>query len=244
MADLPLEPIYEGTNVGSSAQSERERNARNAQQKMNWHNKFQRLIEISIISGDKPWPLVDKKTVFFTLFEYRGGRKKDSELQKPTYNDWCIVHSWILENSRGCFHTTKKHYRRPSCFADHKPTPRRNGWTFLWKAQRTGKNRDFENKEWTLIRDMFITNLIDPEIRKELHKQTVEPRQALELAINFELRMRNQHQIQQHNKTLIPTSVNAIQYPPNSRSSNWSLSNNFNKQGNRPPLYCSNCGGN
>ena len=33
--ELPLEPIYEETIVGASAQSERERNARNAQQKMN-----------------------------------------------------------------------------------------------------------------------------------------------------------------------------------------------------------------
>ena len=35
MVELPLEPIYEETIVGASAQSERERNARNAQQKMN-----------------------------------------------------------------------------------------------------------------------------------------------------------------------------------------------------------------
>ena len=45
MVDLPLEPMYEETIVVSSAQSERERNARNAQQKMNWQNKCQRLIE-------------------------------------------------------------------------------------------------------------------------------------------------------------------------------------------------------
>ena len=56
--------------------------------------------------------------------------------------------------------------------------------------------------------------------------------------------MRNQHQIQQHNKTLIPASVNAIQFPSNSRSSNWSFSNNFQNPYSRPPLYCSNCGGN
>ena len=66
MVDLPLEPNYEDTNVGSSAQSERERNTRNAQQ-MNWQKKLQRLIEISIISGDKPWPLVDKKRFLYSI---------------------------------------------------------------------------------------------------------------------------------------------------------------------------------
>ena len=61
MVDLPLEPIYEETIVISSAQSNRERNARNAQQKMNWQNMCQRLIEIGIMCGDKPWPLAEQK---------------------------------------------------------------------------------------------------------------------------------------------------------------------------------------
>ena len=91
---------------------------------------------------------------------------------------------------------------------------------------------------------MFITNLVDPAIQRELLKQTLEPRQALELAINMELGMRNQYRIQQHNKTLIPASVNAIQFPSNSRSANWSLSTNIHKQCNRPPLYCLDLGGN
>ena len=35
---LPLEPIYENRITGSSAQSERERSARNAQLKIDWEN--------------------------------------------------------------------------------------------------------------------------------------------------------------------------------------------------------------
>ena len=63
MVELPLESIYEETIVGTSAQSERERIARNAQQKMNCQNKCQRLIEVGFMCGDKPWPLADRKTV-------------------------------------------------------------------------------------------------------------------------------------------------------------------------------------
>ena len=40
MVDLPLERIYDEAIVGSSAQSERERNARNAQQKKNWQKNI------------------------------------------------------------------------------------------------------------------------------------------------------------------------------------------------------------
>ena len=101
----------------------------------------------------------------------------------------------------------------------------------------------FENKEETLIRDIFITNLMDPEIKKELLKQTVEPRQALERAINMELGMRNQHQIQQHNKMVVPANVNAVQFANNSRNSYWQNTNNAPKQNNRSKIICSNCGG-
>ena len=52
---------------------------------------------------------------------------------------------------------------------------------FFGKLKHLAENCDFEKKEETLKRDVFITNLIYPEFRKEL-KQTVEPRQALELA--------------------------------------------------------------
>ena len=105
------------------------------------------------------------------------------------------------------------------------------------------ENCDFENRKETLIRDVFITNLMDPENQKELLKQTVEPRQALELAINKELGMRNQHQIQQHNKIVIPTNVNAVQFVNNSRNSYWQDTNKAPKQNNRSTLNCSNCGG-
>ena len=52
---------------------------------------------------------------------------------------------------------------------------------FFGELKDLAENYDFENKEETLISDVFITNLIDPEIQKELLKQTIEPRQVLEL---------------------------------------------------------------
>ena len=84
---------------------------------------------------------------------------------------------------------------------------------------------------------------MDPEIKKKLLKQTVEPRQALELAINMGLGMRNQHQTQQHNKIVIPANVNAVQFSSSCRTPNWQNSNNFPRQNNRSTLYCSSCGG-
>ena len=62
---------------------------------------------------------------------------------------------------------------------------------FYGKLKELVENCDFENKEETLIGDVIITNLIDPDIQKKFLKQTVEPRQALQLAIKMELGMRN-----------------------------------------------------
>ena len=59
----------------------------------------------------------------------------------------------------------------------------------------------------------------------------------------MELGMRNQHQIQQHNKIVIPAIFNTAQFSGSSRNSNWENSGNATRQKNRSTLYCLNCGG-
>ena len=66
MVELPLEAIYKEIIVGSSAPSQRERNSRYAQQKLNWQNKCQRLIEVGIMCGDKTSILVDEKHFYYS----------------------------------------------------------------------------------------------------------------------------------------------------------------------------------
>ena len=199
MVDLPLELIYEETIFGSSAQSERERNARNAQQKMNWQNKSQRLIEIAIKSGDKPMPLADRKTVFLLYLSIGLERRRILNCKNPHI----MIHTL---STAEFWKTVETAFIRPRSITFDRHvfliTKQLRGETveqFYGKLKELAENCDFENKEETLIRDVFIINLIDPEIQKELLKQTVEPRKALELAINMELRMQNQHQIQQRN---------------------------------------------
>ena len=189
MVERPLEPIYEETIVGASAQSERERNARNAQQKMNRQNKCQRLIEVGI-GGDKIWPLVDRKTVSFLYLIIGVERRRILNCKNPhiiidtltTVNFWKIVEEAFIRPRYINFH--RHVFLITNNFGEKR-------WNFYGKLKELAENCDFENKEETLIRYVFITNLIDPEIQKELLKQTVEPRQALELAINMEMGMPN-----------------------------------------------------
>ena len=56
----------------------------------------------------------------------------------------------------------------------------------------SSENCDLGNQEDTLIRDVFIANMQDPGIQRELLTETLEPPQALRLVINMELGQRNQ----------------------------------------------------
>ena len=223
--------------------NQRERNARNAQQKMNWQNKCQRLIEVGIMCGDKPWSLADRKTVslLYLSIGIEGRRILNCKNPHILTDTLATVDFWkTVEEEFIC--------PRNITFDRHVflITKQLRGETveqFYGKLKELAENCDFENKERTLIRDVVITNLMDPEIQKELLKQTVEPRQALELAINMEVGMRNQHQIQQHNKIVVPTNVNAVQFANNSRIPYWQNPIDVSRRNNRSALYYSNCGG-
>ena len=57
------------------------------------------------------------------------------------------------------------------------------------------------------MRDLFIANMQDPEIQRDLQRETVEPFQALRLITKMELGQRNQLQISNSHPAL---QVNAI----------------------------------
>ena len=178
MVDLPLEPIHEETIVGSSAQSEREKKTRNAQQKMNWQNKCQRLIEIDIMCGDKPWSLADHKTVSLLYLSIGVKRCRILNCKNPhimidtlpTADFWKIVEEAFIRprNITFDFHV----------FLITKQLRGGSVELFYGELKVLAENCDFENNEGNLIRDVFITNLIDAETQKYLLKQTVEPSQV------------------------------------------------------------------
>ena len=63
---------------------------------------------------------------------------------------------------------------------------------FFGKLKKLYENCDLGNQKDTLIRDLFIANMQDPEIQRELLRETLEQPQALRLFLNMELGQRNQ----------------------------------------------------
>ena len=57
------------------------------------------------------------------------------------------------------------------------------------------ENSDCEDRVEMIIRDIFITNMLDDEIQRELHRDTVDPDRALSLAVNMEMRHQTQQRI-------------------------------------------------
>ena len=72
------------------------------------------------------------------------------------------------------------------------------------------ENCNFENREEVIIRDIFITNILDDDIQRELFRDTVDPERALSIAVNMEMGHLNQQRISSNNGATGNT-VNVIQ---------------------------------
>ena len=234
---LPLEPIYENTIRGSSAQSERDRLATNAQLKMNWENRCQKQMEIGIMCGDKPWAQAYRKTVSMLYLSLGSEGRRIICSRNPhlkmdiltTVELWNIMEATFFRQRNITFDRYM--------LLNTKQSKGESIEHFFGKLKEISENCDLGNQEDTLIRDLFIANMQDPEIQRELFRETLEPAQALRLAINMEFGQRNQLQI----SNAQPAShVNAItpQRPfrqPNQRPT----PSNFTRQSNQ---LCRSCG--
>ena len=139
---------------------------------MNWENEWQRLIEIGILCGDKLWSLADRKTVSLLYLsigveERRILNCKNSHIMidsLSTVDFWKIVEEAFIRPRNLTF---DRHV-----FLITEELQGETVEYFYGKLKELAENW-VSTKEGTLIREVFITNLMDPEIEKELLKQTV-----------------------------------------------------------------------
>ena len=60
---LPVAPIYEMAIEDASEDTERDRQIRNSQLKLQWELKCQKITEAGVLCGERPWHLCDQKCV-------------------------------------------------------------------------------------------------------------------------------------------------------------------------------------
>ena len=99
---LPLESIYESAITGSSAQSERERQARNAQLNLNWEIRCQKRMEIGIMCVGKPRTQADLKTVstLYLSLGTKGRRIICSRNPHLKVDIWTTLELWQIMESK------------------------------------------------------------------------------------------------------------------------------------------------
>ena len=155
----------------------------------------QKQLEIGIMCGDKPWTQADRKTVsmLYVTLGIEGRRivcSRNTHLKMDilkTAELWNIMKATFIRQRNITFDRymllTTKQSKGESI--EH----------FFGKQKELSENCELGSQEDTLIRDLFIANMQDPEIQRELLRETLEPAQALRLAIDMELGQRNQLQI-------------------------------------------------
>ena len=78
------------------------------------------------------------------------------------------------------------------------------------------ENCDFENREEVIIRNIFITNMLDDYIQREILRDTTDPKRALSIAVNMEMGHQSQKRISSNNNnnndSATGSAINAIQY--------------------------------
>ena len=73
------------------------------------------------------------------------------------------------------------------------------------------ENCDFENREEVIIRDIFITNMLDDKIQRGFLRDTVDPERALSTAVNMEMGHQNQQRLSSNNNnSATDSTINAI----------------------------------
>ena len=109
---------------------------------------------------------------------------------------------------------------------------------FYGLLKELSENCDLGEKLITIIRDVFIANMQNEDIQKELLKETVEPDKALAIAINIEMGTLNQLKMTA-SKSELNSTFNQIQ---RMRIANATPFSNMNTTARKKPTTCHFCG--
>ena len=109
---------------------------------------------------------------------------------------------------------------------------------FYGHLKELSENCDLGEKGDTIIGDVFIANMQNEDIQKELLKETVDPDRALAIAINIEMGTLNQLKMNA-NKAELHSTVNQVQ---RMRIANATPFSTMNTTARKKPTTCHFCG--
>ena len=217
----------------------KDRKIRNEQLKNSWLNRCQKIELVGILCGEKPWKYCDNKAVSFTYISLGmegrrifGSHEPNIQIDRVTTKDLWESLDRVFTKQRNI---TFDRYT----FLTRKQLKGEPVEKFYGCLRELSLNCDLGSHEESIIRDVFIANMQDGEIQKELLKETRTAKKTIEVAMNIEMGIKNQLKIcgtaaQTTTNEIISTPVNSVQ---GSRNRSRPSTNQFVK-----PKIFPNCG--
>ena len=236
---LPPESIY-GDNVeNSTPQSERDRRIRNQQSKNSWLNRCQKLELVSILWGEKPWKYCDNKGVSLTYLSLGMEGRRIFGSQEPNIQIDRVTTKDLWESLDRVFTKQRNINFDRYTFLTRKQLKRKPVEKFYGCLRELSLKCELGSHEELIIRDVFIANMQDGEIQKELLKETRTAKKAPEIAMNIEMEIQNQLKI---SGTSAQTTTNEIPSTTvNNVQGSWNRTRQSTNQFVKPTI-CPNCG--
>ena len=160
--------------------------------KNSWLNPCQKIELVGILCGEKPWKYCDNKAVSLTYLSLgiEGSRIFGSQVQNIHIDRVTTKDLW---ESLDRVFTKQRNITFDRCtFLTRLQLKREPVEKFYGCLRELSLNCDIGSHEESIIRDVFIANMQDDEIQKELLKETRTAKKALENAMNIEMGIQNQ----------------------------------------------------
>ena len=207
---LPAEPKYEMPIEDATHETERDRQIRYSQLKLQWNLKCKKITEAGVLCGERPWNLCDQKCVSLLYLSIGTEGRRLLTQKFPHDNIYDLTTLKLWEMMEIAFIRPRNITFDRYVFFSRKQKKGETVEQFYSILKELAESCDFENREAVIIRDIFITNMLDDDIQRELLRDTVDPERALSIAVNMEMGHQNQQKISSNNGATNST-VNAIQ---------------------------------
>ena len=192
---LPPEHFYEDDVENSTAQSKRDRRTRNEQLKNSWLNRCQKIELVGILCGKKPWKYCDSKAVSLTYLSLGIEGRRIFRSQEPSIQIDRVTTKVLWECLDRVFTKQRNIIFGRYTILTRKQMKGEPVEKFYGCLRELSLNYDLGSHEESIIRDVFIANMQDGEIQRELLKETRTAKKALEVAMNIEMGIQNQLKI-------------------------------------------------
>ena len=149
-------------------------------------------MEIEITCGDKPWTQADRKTVSMLYLNLGAEKRRMKCSRNPHLKMDILTRAELWHIMETTFIRQRNVTFDGYMLLIAKKSKGESFEHFCGKLQELSENCDLGNQEDTLTRDLFIANMQDSDIQRELLRETLEPAQALRLALNMGLGKQNQ----------------------------------------------------